>query len=349
MPRYEKARRKAGFCCASRGMPQSAAMAAPWHPAIRADWLVLRRTGAVAVVRTISAPALLLMGCVAVACGDFYAGYGWFVAAGALLALGGSYSITHQRLLAATERWRFGWCGTLPVARGATMSTLLFVAAAALFAALAFVTALLFAASVSAPRGADFVYAAAGIDLALIIGSALAAGRALRRAAHGTRAEGIREPLFALPWLNDPRLPHLLDWQRRSALVRWRSGGNFVLVGLVLAGVPQGPVLHEVVGLVLLALALTRLGVAMRASADSTRDATRLTAAIPFDPYRVRRAALRYPAIGAFSTAVLAAVGAALVHPSIAWWCGCAACGAAASAWPMRRLLNATRGQGGAT
>src|SRR5690348_3006547 len=328
-------------------MPQSAAMAVPWHPAIRADWLVLRRTGVVAFVRIFSAPALLLAGCVAVACGDFYAGYGWFLAAGALLALGGSYAIAHQRLLAAAERWRFGWCGALPVARGATVYTLLLIAASALLAALAFVTALLFAASVPAARGADLVYAVAGIDLALVVGSVVAAVRALRRAAQGTpRADGIREPLFGLPWLNDPRLPHLSDWQRRAALVRWRSGGNFLLVGLVLAGVPQGPVLHEVVGLVLLALSLTWLGVVMRACADATLDATRLMTAMPFDPQRLRRAALRYPAIGASATAALAAVGVALVHPSFALWGGWAACGAAASAWPVRRLLDATRGQG---
>lgn len=328
-------------------MTQFPPMMAWWHPAIRADWLVLRRTGAVAFLRMIAAPALLLVCCAAVACGDFHGGYGWCLAAGALLALGGSYAIAHQRLLDATQRWRFGWCGALPVARGATTPTLLLAAASALLMALAFVTALLFAVSLSASHGADLAYAVAGIDLALVVGSALAAVRALRRGARGTRAHGIREPLFALPWLNDPRLPHLLDWQRRAALVRWRSGGNFILVGLVLAGVPEGPVLHEVVGLVLLALSLTWLAIAMGACADSTLDATRLMAAMPFDPHRVRRAALRYPAMGASGAAVLAAIGAALAHPSFALWCGWAVCAGAASGWSVRRLLNAPRVQGG--
>src|SRR6185437_555818 len=256
-------------------------MSALWHPAIRADWLVLRRTGAVAFVRIIGVPALLLAGCVALACGDFYGGYGWCLAASTLLALGGSYAIAHARLLEALERWRFGWCGALPVARGATAATLLLVTAVALLVLLALVTALLLAVSVSAPHRADLAYALAGIDFALVVGAATAAVRALHAGARARHADGIREPLFALPWLNDPRLPHLLDWQRRAALVRWRSGGNFVLVGLVLAVVPQGPVLHEVVGLVLLALALTWLEVVMRVSADSTRDASRLMTAIP--------------------------------------------------------------------
>lgn len=319
------------------------------HPAVRADWLVLRRTGSIAFVRIVGIPALLLTGCVVAACGDLYEGYGWCLAASALLALGGSYAIAHQRLSDATERWRSGWCGALPATRGATTSTLLLVAATALLVALAFVTVLLFGVSVSAAHRADLVYSVAAIDLALVIGAALAAARALRSGTQGTRAAGIREPLLALPWLNDPRLPHLLDWQRRAALVRWRSGGNFILVGLVLTGVPQGPVLHEVAGLVLLALSLTWLAIAMRACADSALDATCLMAAMPVAPHQVRRAALRYPAIGASATAVLAAVGVALTHPSIALWCGWIACGAAASALPVWRVLNATRGQRQAT
>jgi hypothetical protein len=330
-------------------MPQSASMTALWHPAIRADWLVLRRTGAVAFARVIGAPVLLLVCCAAVACGDFYGGYGWCLAAGALLALAGSHAIAHRRLLAAAQRWRFGWCGAMPAARAAATSTLLLVSLGALIASLAFTTALLFAVSASAPHRADLVYAVAGIDLALVVGVAIAAARALRRSPQQYRADGIREPLLALPWLNDPRLPHLLDWQRRATLVRWRSGGNFILVGVVLAGVPQGPVLHQVVGLVLIALSLTWLAVAMGACADSTLDATRLMAGTPFDPQRVRRAALRYPAIGACAAAVLAAIGVALAAPSSAWWCGWAACACAESVWPVRRLLNATRVQGAGT
>ena len=153
-------------------------MSALWHPAIRADWLVLRRTGAVAFVRIIGVPALLLAGCVALACGDFYGGYGWCLAASTLLALGGSYAIAHARLLEALERWRFGWCGALPVARGATAATLLLVTTVALLVLLALVTALLLAVSVSAPHRADLAYALAGIDFALVVGAATAAVRA---------------------------------------------------------------------------------------------------------------------------------------------------------------------------
>jgi len=320
-------------------------MSALWHPAIRADWLVLQRTGAVAFVRIIGVPALLLAGCVALACGDFYGGYGWCLAASTLLALGGSYAIAHARLLEALERWRFGWCGALPVARGATAATLLLVTTVALLVLLALVTALLLAVSVSAPHRADLAYALAGIDFALVVGAATAAVRALHAGARARHADGIREPLFALPWLNDPRLPHLFDWQRRAALVRWRRGGSFVMVGVVLAAVPDGPSIPMVVALVLLVLSWSWLAMAMRASADAAAAATCLLGATPLAVDCARMASFRYPAIAASCAVVPMIAGAMLTgHGAIALaW---AACAVAVSAWPFLRILRATRRPG---
>jgi len=317
-------------------------MSALWHPAMRVDWLVLRRTRPGALMRIISAPALLLACCAAIACGDFYSGYGWCLAAGALLALGGGYAIVHARLLDALGRWRFGWCGALPVGRGATASTLLLVTAAALLVSLAFATALLLGVSVSAPHRADLAYALAGIDLALVVGTAAAAGRAFRAGARVHHADGIRESLFALPWLNDPRLPHLLDWQRRATLVQWRRGGSFVMVGVVLAGVPDGPSLPMVVALVLLVLSWSWLAVAMRASADAAAAAVRLLGATPLDVECARMASLRYPAAAALCAVVSMIAGAILAgHGAIALaW---AACAVAVSAWPLFCIFRATR------
>ena len=274
-------------------------MTAPWHPAIRADWLVLRRTGPMAWVRMLGPPVLLLIGCIALACGDLYAGYAWCLAAAALLALGGACGIAHQRLLDALERWRFGWCGALPIARPAAASTLLLSATAALVASLAFTTTLLFGIAAPAPQGGDLPYAVAAIDGALVAGVAVAAIRVLRRGALARvhHVDGIREPLLALPWLNDPRLPHLLDWQRRAALVRWRRGGSFVTAGIVLAAVPIGAPMLEVSALVLLVLAWSWLAVVMRASADAFASAARLLAAVPWDARSSRKAAHRYPLI----------------------------------------------------
>jgi hypothetical protein len=315
---------------------------------MRADWLVLQRTGGPAIARVVGAPVLLLACCAAVVCGAFYGGYGWCLAAGALLALGGSHAIAHQLLLDTLERWRFGWCGALPVARGAVAYTLLLVATAVLMASLAFVTALLFGVSVRAPHRGDLPYALAGIDLGLVVGTASAAVRVFRRdmVARAGSADGIREPLFALPWLNDPGLPHLADWQRRAALVRWRRGGSFVMVGIVLGVVPMGAPMVQVAGLVLLVLSWSWLAVAMRASADAIANAACLLGAVPLDARCARRASVRYPIIAALCALVPMAVGTVLLRRGVialAW----IVCAGAVSAWPVLGSLRATAGPEG--
>jgi hypothetical protein len=223
---------------------------------------------------------------------------------------------------------------------------LLLVTAAALIVSLVFATLLLLGVAVAAPHRGDMAYALAGIDLALVAGTAAAAARLFRRgalAAH--RADGIREPLLALPWLNATSLPHLPDWQRRATLVRWRRGGSFATVGIVLAAVPMGAPMFEVAGLVLLVLSWTWLAVVMRASADATNDALALLGATPLDGRRARRASFRYPVVAALCVLVPMAVGAALGGHGVivpAWM----VCACAVSAWPIARILRATRPTG---
>lgn len=319
-------------------------MKALWHPALGADWLVLRRTGWVGCARILGVPALLLACCAAVACGDFYAGYGWCLAAAALLALGGSHAIAHGRLLGALQRWRFGWCGALPIGRGAAVWTLGIVTAPALIVALAIIVGLLLAASRYAPHRADAPWALAAVGLGLVVGTVAAGVRASRAgaAARARRADGIREPLFALAWLNDPRLPHLLDWQRRAALVKWRRGGSFAVVGLALAAVPDGAAIPAVMTLILLVLAWAWQAVVMRACADSTAALMDLLRTTPLDVRRARAASLRYPLLATLCAFVPAAIGTVLSRHGIvavAWVLG--AC--VASAWPLAGILAATR------
>lgn len=156
------------------------------------------------------------------------------------------------------------------------------------------------------------------------------------------QADGIREPLLALPWLDDPCLPHLLDWQRRSALVRWRRGGSFATVGIVLAAVPIGAPMLEVAGLVLVVLSWSWLAVVMRASADAFVAVERLLAAVPWDARSARLASLRYPLIAMSCAVAFMAIGTALLRHGIVAlvWIVCAG---AASAWPLVRILRATR------
>jgi hypothetical protein len=221
--------------------------------------------------------------------------------------------------------------------------TLLLVATTVLMVSLAFVTALLFGASIRAPHRGDLPYALAGIDLGLVVGTASAAARVFRQdaVARARQADGIREPLFALPWLNDPGLPHLLDWQRRAALVRWRRGGSFVMVGIVLGVVPMGAPMAQVAGLVLLVLSWSWLAVAMRASADATSRAVRLLGAVPLDARRARMASFRYPLIAVLCALVPMAVGTVLVRRGVialAW----IVCAGVVSAWPVLGSLRAT-------
>lgn len=329
----------------ARRVTQSASMSILWHPALRADWLVLRRTGAIAFVRILGVPVLLLTCCAALACGDFYRGYGWWLAAAALLALGGSHAIAHQGLLDALERWQLGWCAALPVARGAAARTLLLITIVALTASLVIVTVLLLGVSFGAPHRGDLPYAFAGIALALVAGTALAILRVFRRGAFAAHhADGIREPVLAAEWLNDPRLPHLLDWQRRAALVRWRRGGSLVMVGLVLGTVPMGAPMLEVAALVLLVLSWSWLALVMRASADATSLAVTLLGAEPLDMRRARLASFRYPLVAAACALLPMAAGAILGRSGVAAlaWMVCAC---AFSAWPFVRILRATRAE----
>jgi hypothetical protein len=322
------------------------------HPAIRADWLVLQRAGWVASARAIGGPALLLACCVAVACGDLYGGYGWCLAAGALLGLGCSYAFTYHHLLDALERWRFGWCGALPTRRGATVRTLLLVASAALVVSLAFVTVLLLGVSMSAPHREDFPCALAGTDLAIVMGAVIAAARVSRGDAvtRVHQADGIRDPLFALSWLNDRRVPHLLDWQRRAALVRWRRGGGVAVVALVLFAIPDGISVLRGIGLILLMISLTWLDVALRACAKATAEASRLLKSMPLEDDCLRVASLRYPMLAVVGAFIFAVVGTVLMGggSAIAGLWG-AACTVAVSAWPLRRVVVAARRSGRST
>jgi hypothetical protein len=215
-----------------------------------------------------------------------------------------------------------------------------------LAASLVFVTALLLGVSVPAPHRMDLAYALAGIDPGLAIGTVLAATRVFLRGppARAHQDEGIREPLLALPWLNDPRLAHLLDWQRRLALVRWRRGGSFALVGVALAAVPHGSALPMVAALLVLVLSLVWLGVAMRASADASGAAGRLLGATPLAARRLRVAAFRYPLVAVLCALLPMVVGTLLTRRGVVAL-GWLICALAASAWPVRRIFNVSQDQ----
>jgi hypothetical protein len=222
---------------------------------------------------------------------------------------------------------------------------LLLVTTAALMVSLAFVTTLLVGISTVAPHRVDLPYALTGIDLALVLGVVVAVVRVFRRdtfAVH--QADGIREPLLALSWLNDPRLPHLLDWQRRAALVRWRRGGGAAMAALALFAIPDGATVMTGAGLVLFIISLTWLDVVLRACAKAAAEAAQLLQPVPLDCHSFRVASFRYPLLAVVCAFVLTVAGSVLMSggSAIAGLWG-AACAIAASVWPLGRVMVAAR------
>ncbi|MGH8192583.1 MAG: hypothetical protein ACREP2_14190 [Rhodanobacteraceae bacterium] len=312
-------------------------------PSMQADWLVLRRAGSMALVRPIAAPAVLVSGCVVLACVSLYWGYAWCTAMSALFALAGSFSLTRSRLTTALAHARFGWCGALPTSPRTLRWTLVALSAGALLVAVSSCSALLALASIPAPRRDALDLALLALDGGLAVGTGAAVVTVLRAGAvaRSRHADGIREPLFALPWLNDPALPHLLDWQRRCALIKWRRGGAAIGV-VVLAAVPDGAAIPKVAGLLLLVLSLGWLAVVMRACAEATMDAIRLLEATPLPAGRMRSSSLRYPLVAVVCAVILAVVGVLLMRGSwvaVAAWIGCLVAG---SAWSCHRMIAAT-------
>lgn len=313
---------------------------------LQADLRVLRHAGWSAWSRLLMTPVLLLLACIAIACGTLYAGFGWCIAASGVLAFAGGQALTRGGLTNVLTRARFGWCAALPADPRVTTRMMLGLAGAALLTAIVAGTLLLGLAAIAAPYREALGLAAFGLDGGLVIGTLVAVWLVLRKdgIVRMRHADGIREPLLALPWLNDARLPHLLDWQRRATLVNWRRGGGAAMAALAMFAVPNGESVPRGAGLILLVISLTWLDVALRASAKAAADAALLLQTISLDGGRLRIASFRYPLLAVVCTVVLTVAGAVLVgDKSVLAGLSGAACTIAVSAWPLRRVMAATR------
>ncbi|MDE2271080.1 MAG: hypothetical protein KGJ94_03725 [Xanthomonadaceae bacterium] len=326
-------------------------MAIALPTSLQADLRVWRRAGWPMWSRLLMTPVLLLLACVAIACGTLYAGSGWCIAASGVLAFAGGQALMRGGLTNVLMRARFGWCAALPADPRVTTRVTLGLTGVALLAAIVAGTLLLGLVAIAAPHREATGLAATALDCGLVIGTLVAVWLVLREdgVVRMRHADGIREPLLALPWLNDARLPHLLDWQRRATLVNWRRGGSLAIVGSVLLLVPMGALISAVVALVLVTASLVWLGVAMRASAEVTLMAVRLLQATPGVAGRLRPVALRYPLVALACALILALAAVILVHAgplAVVAWCLCAI---AVSSWPFHRIFVATRRRGNAS
>lgn len=294
------------------------------------------------LAQSLVAPLLLVAGCTILVCAALYRGLGWCLPVSAAFAVVGAHGLARSRLAGALTRSRLGWCGALPLHAGATPRALLVVTSTAVAAAIIAMSALLTLAALPAPHRDVLGFGLMAVDGGLVAGTAAAALHVLRPGAMVRRhhADGIREPLLALPWLNAAHLPHLLDWQRRAALVKWRRGG-FALVAGVLIAVPDGAAIPGVVALVLLAASLAWFDVVMRTSARVTFAAAGLLRATPLSAHRMRWTALRYPLVAGICASTSAVIAVALPDagpiPLLIWL----ACALAAAVWPVHCIARA--------
>jgi hypothetical protein len=195
--------------------------------------------------------------------------------------------------------WRNGWWGAMPVAARAQSRTLLLAATIFTLLQTLIMLAMLLAVASIASRWRTWLQPAStlvaiGIPLGAILGFIVA-----RRVRIAPRREARRsaggKPLFALAWLEHPRLPNLAHWQRRETLRRWRSGGPvwpFIALGIA---IPMNSEFWTLAGLVLLAISAIWFGVAARANEDVIVRADAALAATPIGFARFSAATIRYP------------------------------------------------------
>lgn len=229
----------------------------------------------------------------------------------ALIALALGHAAARGRLVALDEHLRLGWWAAAPIDPRRGTWTLIVLAAlgAAAAALLAALTLRGCGGEAAAWRSASLIVAgsvAAGVVLGLV--------SSLRHRRQPTRRvrEGARQPLFGLAWLDDARLPHVSDWQRREALLRWRRGGRAWMIGAVLLAMPGGTGLATGAGVLAIAVALAWFSLVAQACAVAARAADELLAATPRPADALARAAWRYPAF-AYACAAACAGGGALL------------------------------------
>ncbi|WP_064745996.1 hypothetical protein [Lysobacter antibioticus] len=234
----------------------------------------------------------------------------------ALIALTLGHAAARARLVALDEHMRLGWWAAAPIEPHRSTWTLVVLAALGAVAA-----ALLAALALRACGGDGAIWRSASLVLSgsVAVGVALGLLSALRHRRHPVRRlrEGAREPLFGLRWLDDARLPHISDWQRREALLRWRRGGRAWMIGAVLLAMPGGTGLATGAGVLAIAVALAWFSLVAQACTAAARAAAALLAATPQPPQALARAAWRYPAFAFACAAACASGGAALL--SLGW------------------------------
>lgn len=233
-----------------------------------------------------------------------------------LLAIAAAYAVARGRLIALDDYLRLGWWAAAPIEPSRATRSLILLACLATLAAMALAAAVLAACG---GDGGSLRAAYWVVDGGLALGAVLGLSAALRHRRHPVHRlrEGARLPVFGLAWLDDARLPHLSDWQRREGVLRWRRGGHAWMIGAVLFGLPSSTGASSGIGVLLIAIALAWFSLILQACIAATLDADALLASTPRAPRRLAQAAWRYPAFALLCALACVSTGAALL--SLSW------------------------------
>lgn len=203
-----------------------------------------------------------------------------------------------------------GWWGGAPASAGAMWRTLLAFAALNT-AGWWFGWLIIMSFATGGLAGTSAI-----VGFALVFGAALAFYPATKAAGPkhaGRRRKRILIPVFAPQAFVRRALGGVPVWQRREALLQWRTGSNFWMLGLLLFAVPAGVTLLSISGFVLLSTAAIWLSVVLRACAEVALDASALLSATPIASGSLRRATLVYPAVSAAWALATATAGALML------------------------------------
>ncbi|MGH8085639.1 MAG: hypothetical protein ACREPV_10235 [Lysobacter sp.] len=203
--------------------------------------------------------------------------------------------LVRPRLHSISMQLRVGWWAAIPLDPRSRTAALWLVAGTLAAICLAVSTAAVGALGMlahDAAMGTALTIVAVGV----VVGTASALLIVLRRQ-RVQRAPriGVRRTLFGIGWLDDPRLPHLSDWQRREVLLRWRTQASATPVLAALLLLPSGVGPLTLLGLLLFALSACWLGLVLRTSIEVTAAAARLLHSTPTSARQRARVALRYP------------------------------------------------------
>jgi hypothetical protein len=224
---------------------------------------------------------------------------------------------TGPRLARLSRELRTGWWAAMPIAPRCLPLALVATALARMAIGVAVWAGVVALATMDAQVGVAPAGSWWPVIAGLVLGTLLALGQGMRRPPlhDAVVRTGRREALFAWTPGNHRRLPHLADWQRRSALVRWRlgQGGHFWVVGALLLTLPDRVGVARAAGLLLMTVSWLWLATTLRACAAVAVQALHLLRATPATSRGWRDAALRYPLFAAACAAGLAVAGEALL------------------------------------